>query len=100
MKYNLTIIFFWLKNKLKLQVYFKLGTRMRFKIVLYNIIKREKLLINYYFVERMIQIIFFRTLLCNCLVSLEIGFLCIVIRQKLSEIHAFHSIHIYTVLYC
>lgn len=68
---------------------------MRFKIVLYNIIKREKLLINYYFVERMIQIIFFRTLLCNCLVSLEIGFLYIVIRQKLSEIHAFHSIHIY-----
>lgn len=67
---------------------------MRFKIVLYNIIKREKLLINYYFVERMIQIIFFRTLLCNCLVSLEIEFLCIVIRQKLSEIH------IYTVLYC
>lgn len=60
---------------------------MRFKIVLYNIIKREKLLINYYFVERMIQIIFFRTLLCNCLVSLEIGFLCIVIRQKLSEIY-------------
>lgn len=62
---------------------------MRFKIVLYNIIKREKLLINYYFVERMIQIIFFRTLLCNCLVSLEIEFLCIVIRQKLSEIHIY-----------
>lgn len=65
-----------LKNKLKLQVDSNSNKIQIFFFFIYNVIKREKFLINLLFCTKNdSNYIFFRTLLCNCLVSLEIGFL-------------------------